>query len=138
MTLPSRYNAVIAAFVVGAVLAGSLVAFAFSWLPAGQWAAAVPWHSAAPARSGPGADDDFDRLRRGASGGDELSNDMLSNALLDRYDALGDTDDLYEALVWIDRRWNTFGNAPVVARAMANNYCSQRVVRWHSFCILGE
>jgi hypothetical protein len=138
MTFPSRYNAVIAAFVVGAILSGSLVAFAFSRLPAGRWAAAVPLHAAATTRSGPGAGTDFDRLRRGAAGGDELSNDLLSNALLDRYDALGDTDDLYEALVWIDRRWNTFGNAPVVARVMASNYCSQQVARWHWFCILGE
>ena len=138
MTFPFRYNAVIAAFVVGAILSGSLVAFALSRSPAGKSAAAVPLRSAAPARFGPGAGADFDRLRTGADSGDELSNDILSNALLDRYDALGETDDLYEALVWIDRRLNTFGTGPVIARVMAKNYCSQRVVRWHSFCLLGE
>lgn len=98
----------------------------------------MPLHSAAPARFGPGAGADLDRLRTDADSGDELSNDILSNALLDRYDALGDTDDLYEALVWIDRRLNTFGTGPVIARVMAKHYCSQRVVRWHSFCLLGE
>ncbi|MGJ7509530.1 hypothetical protein [Variovorax sp. GT1P44] len=79
----------------------------------------------------------FDALRREAASGDERSNPELSNALMDRYDQNGNPDDLYEALEWIDRRWDVSANAELAGRVVAN-YCGQRVVQWHRLCVHGE
>jgi len=79
----------------------------------------------------------LDLLRYGAASGDEFSNRELTIALLDRYDLSGNSDDLYEALVWVDRRWDESGKAELAARVIAQ-YCEQRVIRWHRFCLLGE
>lgn len=79
----------------------------------------------------------FDTLRREAASGDERSNLELSSALLDRYDLNGNSDDLYEALEWIDRRWDASGNAELAGRVVAH-YCAQRVAKWHRLCVLGE
>lgn len=76
-------------------------------------------------------------LRNEAASGNELSNLELSRVLLDRYDQSGNTDDLYEALVWIDRHWDRGGGAELTGRVVAN-YCGQRVVRWHWLCDPGE
>jgi hypothetical protein len=51
-------------------------------------------------------DSRFDSLRREAASGDERANLELSSALMDRYDLAGDSNDLYEALEWVDRRWD--------------------------------
>jgi hypothetical protein len=79
----------------------------------------------------------LDELRDEAASGSEFANLALSTALLDRYDQTGDRDDLYEAIVWIDRQWETSGRAELTARVVAQ-YCTQRVVRWHRICDLGE
>ncbi|MDM0031494.1 hypothetical protein QTI33_04990 [Variovorax sp. J22P271] len=79
----------------------------------------------------------FDALRREAASGDERSNLELTAALLDRYDVAGESDDLYEALEWMDRRWDVSDRTELVGRVVAN-YCGQRVVQWHRLCVLGE
>jgi hypothetical protein len=83
------------------------------------------------------ADARFDLLRNQAASGDEFSNRALSNALLDKFDLTGDSDDLYEAMLWVDRRWDMYGNQELAARVV-DRYCGHRVVRWHWFCVLGE
>lgn len=76
-------------------------------------------------------------LRTQASSGDTLSNLKLIDVLLDRFDATGDPGALYEAMIWIDRRWLMSGYAEAGPRVQAR-YCGQPVVRWHLMCYPGE
>lgn len=76
-------------------------------------------------------------LRGRASSGDTLSNLALIDVLLDRFDATGDPGSLYEAMIWIDRRWLMSGDAEAAPRVQAR-YCGQPVVRWHLLCHPGE
>jgi hypothetical protein len=133
MTPRSIGAGLIASFIAGALLSGSFVTFAFNHEPAER----ASLRAFAPTRPSWDAGSRIDRLRNGAASGDALANEQLATALLDRYDALGDADDLYEALVWVDRDWNAFGSGPLVARVF-EHYCAQRVVRWHWFCVQGE
>lgn len=79
----------------------------------------------------------LERLRSRASSGDTLSNLTLIDVLLDRFDATGDPVPLYEAMLWIDRRWLMSGEAEAAPRVLAR-YCGQPVVRWHLLCHPGE
>jgi hypothetical protein len=83
------------------------------------------------------AESRFVSLRREAASGDERANLELSSALMDRFDVTGDSDDLYEALEWTDRRWDVSDHAEQVGRIVAQ-YCGHRVVQWHRLCVLGE
>ena len=125
-------------FAAGALASGALLAFAAGSPPSNVVAprsmAARPAAVPLPAVAG------ASRLglpRNEAASGDELSNWQLSNALFDRYDASGEADDLYEALIWMERRRDVSGNAQLIARVV-DRYCGQRVVRWHWFCVEGE
>lgn len=118
----------IGAFAAGALVAGTLMAFAMN-SPAGP--------VAAPRKPPQASTASFDLLRNEAALGDDFSNRQLASALLDRYDLDGNPEDLYEALVWVDRRWDMSGNGELIARVVAH-YCDQRVVRWHWFCLQGE
>jgi hypothetical protein len=79
----------------------------------------------------------FDSLRNEAASGDERSSLELSSALMDRFDLAGDSNDLYEALEWVDRRWDLSDHTELVSR-IVTQYCSHRVVKWHRLCVLGE
>jgi len=79
----------------------------------------------------------LDSLRHQAASGDERSNLELSSALMDRYDQAGDSNDLYEALEWVDRRWDVSAHEELVGRIVAQ-YCGHRVVQWHRLCVIGE
>jgi hypothetical protein len=79
----------------------------------------------------------MESLRGAAARGDQGANLELSIALLDRYDLAGDVDDLYEAMEWIDRRWDLSRHAELVQRVV-QQYCVQRVVRWHRLCVFDE
>lgn len=129
----------IGAFLGGALVSGVVLAFATNTPPANG--AATPARptarSATPAPRALAGSSALDVLRNEAASGDELSNLSLSNALLDRYDLTADPEELYEAMVWMDRRWDTSGKAELAARVIAH-YCEQRVVRWHWLCNLGE
>lgn len=76
-------------------------------------------------------------LRTHALSGDTLSNLTLIDVLLDRFDATGDPGALYEAMIWIDRRWYMSGYAEAGPRVQAR-YCGQTVLRWHLLCHPGE
>lgn len=79
----------------------------------------------------------LDLLRDEATLGDEWANGELVRALLDRYDQRGNSDDLYEAMIWIDTQWEHSGTAEQAGRVVAK-YCDQRIVRWHWLCAPGE
>ena len=127
----SKRIQLIGAFASGALLSGALMASAMH----------APAAAVASTRKAPRIDllapSRLDRLRKEAGSGDDFSNRELSISLLDRYDSAGDADDLYEAMVWFDRRWAMSGNTELAARVV-ERYCGQRVVRWHWLCIGGE
>ncbi|MDM0050488.1 hypothetical protein [Variovorax sp. J22R115] len=79
----------------------------------------------------------LDVLRDEAAIGDDSSNQELTTALLDRYELTADPDDLYEAMLWIDWRWDASGNAESAQRVAAN-HCGHPVLRWHWLCMPGE
>lgn len=79
----------------------------------------------------------LETLRTRASSGDTLPNLELIDVLLDQFDATGDTGPLYEAMIWVDRRWLMSGEAEAAPRVQAR-YCGHPVVRWHTLCQLGE
>ena len=119
-----------------AVLACLLVAFAWR-SPTGNLDAATKDHL--PEKRAPFSSTEarLNSLRNEAASGDERSNLELSSSLMDRYDQTGDSNDLYEALEWIDRRWDVSDHEELVGRIVAK-YCSHRVVKWHRLCVLGE
>lgn len=127
----------IASFLAGALVSGAVLAFATNPPPTNGAATRPPAGSATAAPRAPAGPSALDVLRNEAASGDELSNLNLSIALLDRYDLTADPEALYEAMVWMDRRWDTSGKTELAARVIAH-YCGQRVVRWHWLCNLGE
>lgn len=121
---------------VVALLASVLLAFAWRG-PTGNLEAAMRHPLTEASAASASMDSRFDSLRNEAASGDERSNLELSNALMDRYDLAGDSNDLYEALEWVDRRWDVSDHTELVSRIVAR-YCSHRVVKWHRLCVLGE
>jgi hypothetical protein len=119
-----------------ALLAGVLLVLAWRG-PTGHVEPPIkrPLHSARTASAS--TDFRLDSLRNEAASGDERSNLELSSALMDRYDLAGDSNDLYEALEWVDRRWDVSDHVELVGRIVAQ-YCGHRVVQWHRLCVLGE
>ncbi|WP_223262238.1 hypothetical protein [Variovorax beijingensis] len=133
----SKRTQLIASFATGAVVSGVLLTFAMNSPAAGVTPPGKPARAAAAEPFIAVAQSRLDLLRNQAASGDEFSNWALSNALLDKFDLTGDSDDLYEAMVWVDRRSDMYGNQELAARVI-DRYCGHRVVRWHWFCILGE
>lgn len=125
-----------ASYVV-AFVACALLAFVWN-SPIGEVRAAMK-HPVVNGGAGPVSPDNsrFDALRNEAASGDDRSNVELTVALLDRYDLAGDSDDLYEALEWMDRRWDVSDHVELVGRVLTQ-YCGQRVAKWHRLCALGE
>lgn len=118
-----------------AFIACMLLAFVWS-SPVGHVQAA---HAPAKGAEAPLSGDTFkmNSLRNEAASGNELSNLELTNALLDRYDLTGNSDDLYEALEWVDRRLDGSHDAELAGRSV-ERYCNQRVAQWHRICIQAE
>jgi hypothetical protein len=126
----SQRTQLIGSFATGAVVSGVLLTFAMN-SPAVSVTPRIEPARAAVAQSR------LDLLRNQAASGDEFSNWALANALLDKFDLTGDSDDLYEAMVWVDRRSDMYANQELAARVV-DRYCGHHVVRWHWFCVLGE
>jgi len=133
----SKRTQLIGSFATGAVVSGALLTFSMSSPAVGVAAPGTPAQAAAAAPFTAATRSRLDLLRNEAAGGDEFSNRALTKALLDEFDLTGDSDDLYEAMVWVDRRWDLHGNQELAAR-IVDRYCGHRVVRWHLFCVLGE
>lgn len=133
----SRTSHLVAAFAAGAITCATVLAF----VPNPRYpdaALASNTTRTAPARPATLAGQSrLDVLRDQAASGDDISNHELTIALLNRYDLTSDSDDLYEAMVWLDRRWDASGRAELAPRVFAQ-YCGQRVLRWHWLCVMGE
>lgn len=133
----SKRSQLIGSFATGAVVSGALLTFAMNSPAVGVTPPTEPAPAAAAAPFSAAAQSRLDLLRNQAASGDEFSNWALSNALLDKFDSTGDSDDLYEAMLWVDRRADMYANQELAARVV-DRYCGHRVVRWHWFCVLGE
>ena len=133
----SRRTQLIGSFAAGALVSGVVLAFAMNSPAVSATAPSKPARAATAVPFVVAAQSQLDLLRNAAASGDEFSNWTLSNALLDKFDSTGDSDDLYEAMVWVDRQWDMDGKHEVAARVV-DRYCGHRVVRWHRFCAQGK
>lgn len=124
------------ALIVG-VAFGAPLGFALNTASSNAAASHRPASSSVALRSFDAEASVLEALRSRASSGDTLSNLALIDVLLDRFDATGDSGSLYEAMIWIDRRWLMSGDAEAAPRVQAR-YCGQPVVRWHLLCHPGE
>jgi hypothetical protein len=81
----------------------------------------------------------LDGLRLRASGGDWDASRSLTRLLFDRYDRTKDSEDLFEAMLWLDMDWDspTPEHTQLQSRVF-DRYCSHRVLRWHWLCRTGE
>lgn len=125
MKMPtSRYGpALWHALVVAVVLVGMLVV-ALLLLDASTA------HPAQPA---------LDNLRLRAASRDWDANRRLTRMLLDRYEQSNDSEDLFEAMLWLEMDWDspTLEHTLLQLRIF-NRYCTHRVLRWHWLCNPGE
>ena len=125
------------AFAGGALLSVAILVLSSGGVGAASKASHRPGHAVAPVQARLPSSVQLDLLRGEAAAGDLLSLRELSNALFDRYDAAGDPQDLFEAMVWVDRQWELSGSTDSAPRIVMH-YCDQRVLRWHWLCISGE
>lgn len=81
----------------------------------------------------------LDFLRVAATIGDLEAGQLLVTQLLDQYERAGDTDDLFEAVQWIDREWGagSYQQSGLATRVF-ERYCTHKVLRWHWLCDVGE
>lgn len=79
----------------------------------------------------------LEELRQASLLGDEAAIDRLATLLLDRYDLDGDNDDLFEAVVWIDRDLYSTSNV-ALAKRISSRHCDHRILQWHALCHSGE
>ncbi|MDM0116632.1 hypothetical protein QTI66_31315 [Variovorax sp. J22R133] len=124
------------AFTLGALVSG-VVAFGLNGPSPANASATRKLATAATAVPFDHGQSRLEVLRNEAAIGDDSSNQEITTALLDRYELTADPDDLYEAILWIDRRWEASGSAGAAQRVAAN-YCEHPVLRWHWLCMPGE
>jgi len=133
MTLPRRMRS---AFLCGLSLTSVAVGATLMW--AVDPGTTVRTKPGPPLfRSSAASSTEVDRLRNDAAVADAFATQLLVSLLLDRYDANGRDDDLYEAIIWIDRNLYLEENLTLAGRITAR-YCNHRIVRWHSLCNPGE
>lgn len=133
----SRWGRATLAFAAGALVSGAVTAIALAPThEAGTGERGSPPAAGVP-RMRPAPTATLDHLRSQAAAGDELASWNLATTLLNRYDTTANPEELYEALVWVDRLWDKTGKVEMAERITAR-YCMQRVARWHWICSLGE
>lgn len=119
----------------------ALAAVASTWSPAAgrcelppatEVARAV--RAAPPVSTGP-----LDDLRQRAALGNTQAGVMLAGLLLDRAERGGGTEALFEAVLWIDRAWDTteFLDSRLAARMM-ETHCAHPQLRHYWLCNMGE
>ena len=79
----------------------------------------------------------LEELRQSSLLGDADASTELATRLLNRYDIDGDNDDLFEAVVWIDRNLYAAQNV-ALAKRISSHYCGHHVLQWHALCVPGE
>jgi hypothetical protein len=81
----------------------------------------------------------LDELRAQAVLGSSLASGELASRLLDRFDAAGSKDDLYEAVQWIARDWDRRGYVQTaIIDRMVMQHCEHPVLKWHWLCGGGD
>ena len=130
-------------------LALAIAGIALALAPALAWvneprppASAVRIEPAAVAAAAPECPPDpvaLDVLREDTSMGDPRAALTLVGALLDRYEGAGNTDDLYEAVQWMDRGWagGHYQQSGLATRVF-ERHCEIGAMRWHWLCDRGE
>ena len=78
-------------------------------------------------------------LRRSAAVGDADAALAVATRLSDRYDIHGRLDDLFEAVIWIDRYQGSdaFANSGLI-KSVQQKDCKQNVLRYHPLCDVAE
>lgn len=81
----------------------------------------------------------LDVLREDTSMGDPQAALTLVAALLDRYERVGNSNDLSEAVQWIDRGWaEGHYQQSGLATRVYEQHCETDAMRWHWLCEHGE
>lgn len=82
---------------------------------------------------------ELDSLRDEAVLGDSRAGVQLVNTLLANYERSHDSDDLFEAMQWMERGWPSgqYQDSGIPTRVY-ERYCDHKVLRWHWLCDLGE
>jgi hypothetical protein len=126
------------AFAAVQVLGFALAAIvALTWH--GRWADAAPAKATLSAPALRLATLELDGLRAEATIGDLEAGRLLITQLIDNFERAGNTDDLYEAVQWMDRAWAAgFYQQTGLATRVFDRHCSQKVLRWHWLCDVGE
>lgn len=87
-------------------------------------------------RPGADADDELDPLRNGAAMGDADSAVQLAQELVDRFETNQSRDDLFEAVLWIDRfRGNESMARSGVIAEVSLRHCDAKALRHHWLCV---
>ena len=81
----------------------------------------------------------LDTLRSDAFIGDADASRRLSGELLNRYEREHHEDDLFEAMMWLERDWDSASyQAAGLTTRVVEHHCGHSVLRWHWLCQLGE
>ena len=81
----------------------------------------------------------LDSLRDAASLGDAAAESRLVRQLLDSYERSRDSEELLEAVQWMDRSWEWGEHQQSgMATRVFERYCDHRVLKWHWLCNPGE
>jgi hypothetical protein len=82
---------------------------------------------------------ELDSWRDEAVMGNSWAATHLISALLDSYERSHDSDDLFEAVQWMERSWPSglYQNSGIATRVF-ERYCDHKVLRWHWWCDHGE
>ena len=130
-----------------AFAAVQVLGFAFAALVTLTWQGR--WADAAPAQASLTAPalaalplltaSELDGLRNDATIGDLEAGRLLVTQLIDNFERAGNTDDLYEAVQWMDRAWlaGVYQQSGLATRVF-ERHCAQQVLRWHWLCDVGE
>jgi hypothetical protein len=64
---------------------------------------------------------------------------QLVSTLLDNYERSHDSDDLFEAMLWMERGWPSvlYQDSGISTRVF-ERHCDHKVLRWHWLCDRGE
>jgi hypothetical protein len=82
---------------------------------------------------------ELDSLRDDAALGGPWAGVQLVTALLDNYERAHDSDDLFEAMQWIERGWHHGQYQDLgIATRVFERHCDHKVLRWHWLCDRGE
>lgn len=82
---------------------------------------------------------ELDSWRNEAVLGGTWAGVQLVSALLDKYERTHESDDLLEAVLWMERGWSfgEYQNSGIATRVF-ERHCDHKVLRWHWVCDRGE